>query len=214
MKYVGGWWVQDKQTSAGNFLRRSKVIDIALGYVPEDRRKAVIQAGGHIGIWPVKLARHFEHVVTFEPDGDNWECMIANIDCNPRIETHPAVLGMAEGSRVAIQQSPKNTGKTCINERAPICTRTIPMMTIDSLKLPDVGAIFLDVEGYEFFALQGAIRTIRRCRPPVIVLEENITMRRYKVEPRDIAVLMGRFGYLATETYDEDVIYTLEGGNA
>jgi hypothetical protein len=32
------------------------------------RKQVCFQAGGHVGVWPMKLAKFFNHVFTFEPD--------------------------------------------------------------------------------------------------------------------------------------------------
>ncbi len=45
----------------------------------------------------------------------------------------------------------------------------IPSVTIDSLKLPYCGLIKLDIEGAEMDALLGALDTIRRCKPVIVI---------------------------------------------
>ena len=44
----------------------------------------------------------------------------------------------------------------------------IPMLTIDSLKLNACDMIQLDVEGFEQFAISGAIETIKKFKPVII----------------------------------------------
>jgi hypothetical protein len=45
----------------------------------------------------------------------------------------------------------------------------IPMITLDSLALDEVDFIKADCEGFELFALRGAVDTILRCKPVIIV---------------------------------------------
>lgn len=45
----------------------------------------------------------------------------------------------------------------------------VPVRTIDSLDVPDVTNIKIDAEGYEIEVLQGALHTLKRCRPVLSV---------------------------------------------
>jgi hypothetical protein len=48
----------------------------------------------------------------------------------------------------------------------------IPILRVDDLALPHCDLMMLDLEGYELFALKGALNTITRCKP-VIVMEDK-----------------------------------------
>ena len=48
----------------------------------------------------------------------------------------------------------------------------IPTLRVDDLGLKVCDLLYLDIEGYELFALRGSAETIRRCRP-VIACEVN-----------------------------------------
>ena len=45
----------------------------------------------------------------------------------------------------------------------------VPMATLDSSYEGEVGFIKIDVEGHEQAVLDGAVQTIRRCRPRLLV---------------------------------------------
>jgi len=45
----------------------------------------------------------------------------------------------------------------------------IPTLRIDDLALPVCDLIYLDVEGWELYAIRGAVETLARCRPVVVV---------------------------------------------
>lgn len=47
------------------------------------------------------------------------------------------------------------------------------LMTIDTLNLQDLSVLQLDVEGYELHVLNGASETLDRCRPLVLVEDNN-----------------------------------------
>lgn len=141
--------------------------EVALPFVHKKRR-TVIQAGGYIGLWPIALARHFQHVITFEPHPLNFECLKLNIEGKPnykRITAYPYALGERDGS-CAIDEDIKNSSRTQVS---PVAGGDFYMRTIDSLGLDDVDFICLDVESHEFPVLKGAWHTLQRCKPVVLV---------------------------------------------
>jgi hypothetical protein len=82
----------------------------------------------------------------------------------------------------------------------------IPMVTIDAFRLPVCDLIYLDVEGYEYFALLGAGETLRRCRP-VVVTEINQHLGEYGRAESDIAGLMADAGYQAGDRFGADRVW-------
>jgi hypothetical protein len=71
----------------------------------------------------------------------------------------------------------------------------VPVLPIDVFEFPLCGLLMLDIEGYELFALRGAVETIKRCKP-VIVLEDKhgcCTDFGYKVG--DCEKFLAQFGY-------------------
>lgn len=51
-------------------------------------------------------------------------------------------------------------------------TVTVPVATLDSFAIENVGLIKIDVEGFEEEVLKGGIETINRCRP-VLYIEDD-----------------------------------------
>lgn len=137
------------------------------------QKRIAIQAGGNVGVFPVRLASYFDEVYTFEPDPVNYDCLVRNIKERkfPNIEIKFAGL------------SDENTTGRIYNAYLSNCgtSQLIPGYGIDVLKLDDqfkidaeIDLIYLDIEGHEYKALVGAKAIIDRCKPVVVVENKGL----------------------------------------
>jgi FkbM family methyltransferase len=134
-------------------------------------RDVIVQAGANVGLYPLALADRFRQVWTFEPDPTNWACLVENLrarDSLKRVVAQHCALGDAEGVCSPIEVAKHNCGA----HRVAYGRGTVPVRTLDSLKLDRCDAIWLDVEGAEFAALRGAADTIER-HSPVVAIEDK-----------------------------------------
>lgn len=140
-----------------------------LAHVPG--RRAVVQAGGNLGLYAKALAMEFETVYTFEPAPKTFAKLMHNAP-EPNIVKLQAALG--DGARLIGLSHHRRDGKPNDHEGIVHVSGegTIPMLRLDDLRLPVVDLLYLDLEGYELFALWGAIETVARCRP-VLAVEIN-----------------------------------------
>jgi FkbM family methyltransferase len=150
-----------------------ELVDAVLPHAHE--RRTVVQAGGNVGVMPAMLAEHFDHVVTFEPDPDNYACLLQNVP-----ETNVSIYQYALGAASATNMNMVHVSDNCGQSYIAAVPGNIGMLRLDEMDLKDVDLIILDVEGYELEALKGATDTIARCKP-VIVVEENGLCERYGV---------------------------------
>jgi FkbM family methyltransferase len=205
MKHIDGWWCPEVLSGPGKFLRRSAVIPYALGFWQGPRRR-VIQAGAHIGVWPRQLAQYFEAVVCVEPEPENWACLEHNTKDTPRITCLHGALG-AQAGTVDLSVQPHSSAGHHVSTRLDRPYATVPQYAIDDWGYEDVSAVFLDVEGYESHVLAGAMLTLDRCHP-LLVVEENSCGRKYGIEDGAVGTWLGRFwGYKRVGTFGEDSIY-------
>ena len=144
--------------------------------IPENRRRVAVQAGGSYGIWPRELAKHFDHVYTFEPDTVSFHCLVANVP--PNAVCINAGLSAKGGGRTFERKS--FTGHRVVEQGM------VPTFSIDHLQLPYCDAIILDVEGYELAALRGAINTISDYKPIILYEEREETLEFYGVTTASI----------------------------
>lgn len=178
-------------------------LDVVLKYVPG--RTAVVQAGGHLGLWPKKLAESFATVYTFEPAADLFAAMQKNAP-EPNIVKFQAALG-DQRELVGLSRV-RRDGKTNIHEGITHVSGSgvIPTLRVDDLGLEVCDLLMLDVEGWELFALRGAVETIRRCRP-VLVVEVNKNLGYVGLTPADVAQFLGDLRYGVVQRHQSDEVY-------
>jgi FkbM family methyltransferase len=165
IKIDGLWWPDTDKRGQPAIVRECKeAVPVVMSLVPH--KGVCVQAGGNVGAYPLALAGHFERVVTFEPDRDNLACLRKNVTAS-NVSVFHAALGKAEGRCSVAMVEPDNCGAHKV-----IRGDDTDMMTIDGLGLDACDLIWLDIEGHEAQAIEGAKVTIERFKP-IIVLEEK-----------------------------------------
>ena len=205
MRYdeASGWYTPDCFASGPKaYCGRSAVIEHALQF--SIRRQTVVQAGGHIGVWPLKLAEHFAQVVCFEPVPSNWECLVKNVVL-PNVELHQEALGPKNGT-TKINHRVTSSGGHHIATRLDRPHIEVPLRALDSLNLTDVDAMFLDIEGYEIPALTGANRILKD-RKPLLVIENNGCSKKFGYKPDALKKFLAPYGYKFVDRFGEDEIF-------
>jgi len=166
VKQIDGlWWPDfDVRCRAAVVSECAAAMPVVLPLVAEKR--VCVQAGGNVGVYPLALSKVFDRVITFEPDRDNLDCLIENVR-DEAIEVRWGALGAEPGMCGILRIDTDNCGshKTLPGD-------AIPVRTIDSLGLDQCDLIWLDIEGAEADAIKGALATIEKFSP-IIVLEEK-----------------------------------------
>lgn len=174
-------------------IRDLESVQAVLKHVPV--REACVQAGANIGIFPKFLAKHFTACYVFEPSAELFPMMTANAP-EPNIIRFQAALGEAPAlvgtacTRRKAGPGPIHAGLTHIDGPG-----IIPTVRLDDFALPIVNLLYLDLEGFELFALRGAVKTIARCRP-VIAVEINQNSGYYGVSKEDVSGFIEAQGYV------------------
>lgn len=164
-------------------------------------RNIAIQAGGNCGIFPSYLAKKFKFVYTFEPENENFFCLVNNA-IEPNIIKMQAALGDKHSKPVGLMYDPKNAGGHHVTGAG-----VIPVIPVDSLNLPACDLLQLDVEGYELFSLRGAEETIKRFNP-VIMIEHKKHAERFGASPDDVLNYLKSLGYEEKRRVRKDIIFT------
>lgn len=169
-------------------------------------RKAVVQAGGNLGLFPKRLAEEFAAVYTFEPDKQ----LFAHLEHNapePNIVSVCAALGCSR-EPVSVDCRRRDQSGRPVHEGLTFIAGAgdIPQVMIDDLALEHCNLIYLDVEGYELNALKGAVQTLQRCRP-TLALESNTNIKHYASSRTELHEWVVAHGYKKITRINGDDIY-------
>lgn len=183
--------------------RDVSALDAVLRLVPG--RTACVQAGGHLGVYPKRLAQEFATVYTFEPAPALFPLLLANAP-EPNIVRFQAALG-AKAELVRLSQT-RRDGKPNAHEGVTHVSGpgVIPTMRLDDLALATLDLVCLDIEGWELYALQGAAQTIARCKP-VLMVEINKNLGFVGIEPDAVRGYIEGFGYRFVERHQSDEVF-------
>lgn len=157
------------------------------------QKRVAVQAGGNLGLYPKFLARTFEVVYTFEPAPALFPMLVHNAP-EPNIVRIQAALGCRhEGVRMdQVRRDEKRDAHEGITHVAG--PGHIPTLRLDDFDLAVCDLLALDLEGWELYALQGAVETIRRTRP-VISCEVNKNLGFVGVTPDQVHDLLRSLDY-------------------
>ena len=147
------------------------------------REGDVVHAGTYFGDFLPALARACapgQVIWAFEPNLENWLCALITAHINHLQNVRLTQAGLSDragtGRLLTTDEGGQSLGGSsrlldyCDH---PSISRAaeVPLVTIDETVPEDrhVAAIHLDVEGSEGEALAGALRTIQRCRPALVL---------------------------------------------
>lgn len=157
-----------------------------------------------MGVWPWLLAKKFERVFTCEPDPICWPHLVENLKGVPNVvKLQYALLDKVTTCKIQTEK-PDNLGAQYVVPDAG----EIPATTID-LRFGQehaVDLIYLDIEGAELHALYGAVETIAKHKPTIVV-EDNGLATRFGSTKGDIEKWLHRdFGYVVAARPHRDVV--------
>ncbi len=141
----------------------------------------VLDLGANIGNHTLFFANevHAGKIISFEPVPATFDILKKNIEINGlqnKVELHKEGLADKPGRAVIAAFNEGNVGGTALKKG----DGELILTTIDSLNLPKVTLMKIDVENMEHLLLAGALETIKRTRP--IIMTESFPERYPLVE--------------------------------
>jgi FkbM family methyltransferase len=194
----GIWWPEDALDAREHALRHWQSIEWALARCQHHQRtRTAVQAGGNIGLWPRRMADVFDRVITFEPEPQSRACLERNVPAH--VEVRVEALGETPGMC--------GIGRRGLGSHRVMEGASVPVTTIDALRLDDVDLVQLDIEGYEWHALVGARATLERDHPLVQVELRGFTPR-YGATDEAVREILSDLGYAeVSQQQGADVVF-------
>ena len=175
-------------------------IDLCKGF------DVAVQAGGAVGVWPLRLSRTFDIVHTFEAHPENYQCLIQNCVKDNVCAYHAALSDRKR--KVKIYNLPHQTNNFGAGYIVD-ADDGVDTVLIDELGLETCDLICLDIEGAELEALKGAEQTIAEFRPLVVLEDKQMPqLSHFKREVGAPGEWLKQFGYKLAKTVHWDSVYS------
>lgn len=203
-----GWWWPKSDTACRPVTMESvdgavrAVLDLTTG------REVIVQAGGNVGVYPLALADHFRRVLTFEPEHENFNCLVRNLEARDslkRITAMFSALGETPGQCSPVYVEPGNAGA----HRVRFDSGIVPVWRVDDIPLKACDCIWLDIEGAELLALKGARQTIELFKP-VVVAEDKGLGQAFGHSQAELHTFMSGLGYRPERRIGRDTVFLPE----
>lgn len=161
------------------------------------RERDAVDVGAHEGSYVHFMKRYARRVYAFEPVPSLAEALAWKFA--PRVVVRNIALSRESGMailRIPLIDGAALNGLASLNNgagaTAPVTEIAVQTRPLDEVFAGDAGFIKVDVEGHEEAVLDGAARTIARCRPRLLIeIEEG----RMPGAPARIHAFLRRFNY-------------------
>ena len=152
--------------SVGSLIDSEKEIRRLLTFV----RGNVVDIGANVGSHTLAFARYAEHVFAFEPQPATYFSLCANLLIN--IVNNVTPVNIALGNRIGtatMHHIDPRFPHASAGEGVGFGELAVSIRTLDSLNLPNISFIKIDVEHSELEVLLGAVETLEKYHPTVYV---------------------------------------------
>lgn len=169
---------------------------VAIYYLPHIKPgDVVIDAGAAIGDHTIAYANatgNPANVHAFECNPKMLECLRHNC---PGVHVYPFALANDVKWMCFLENDQGNAGASYVDRNDISSDDIVPAITLDCLHLPRVDFIKWDIEGSEVTAIRGAVSTIKRFRPKMIVEIYDAHLKRAGSSSREIEGILEGLGY-------------------
>lgn len=135
-------------------------------FLPQ-RNETIVDVGAETGDYTILCSKFYNasRVLSLEPNRSSYEILIQNIDLNKCHNVSAFMVGLSSNES---QQKVFYNGDSII-WRTSGGNQMLAVKSLDSFNLSSLGLLKIDVEGNEIQVIKGAIETIKRFRPRIII---------------------------------------------
>jgi len=162
--------------------------------------KTVLDIGANIGFYSLILSRLVGpsgKVLAFEPEEKNFARLKQVTKKKKNIFIHQTACGAATGSLDLFLSGEMNIDHQTYDSGESRNVQTVPCIALDDLLAEEknIGFIKIDIQGYDYFAMLGLEKTIRRS-PEITVIGEfwPWALKKAGVEPIEYIRLLEKWG--------------------
>ena len=181
-------YIKDKIISNANFYEEDLLSEISRLPIAEG---AFCDVGANIGNHSVFFSRILSRdVYSFEPVLESFGFLSENLKLNgvaSNVQAFNVALGANEGCGV-MHVHASNLGASRLTEKDG---GDVKISQLDAMLPTDsrIALIKIDVEGFECAVLQGAVNTIKRCKPVLVIESQSI------VSFIELSAILRGYGY-------------------
>lgn len=194
----GDRWISAWAEAAGRLDHDQNALPIILKHIQDGM--TVVDGGAHIGSHTCAYLRAVGHggrVYAIEPNQEAFTALSAN--CPDAVCIKAALSAdCCLGAGRLVKSDDGNSGASHIRILGSV--GDVDFITLDSLNICP-GFIKLDLEGFELRALRGAVETINRCRPTMVVEVNQSALDRQGVGPGQLLGFISTLGYSYQNIY-------------
>ncbi len=167
----------------------------------------VVDMGANLGYHTLTLAQQVGNqgrVYAFEPQRITFQQLNCNVFLNKldNVYTYNAALGETDGFAYIEQvdyykEVPGSFGTNIGNTSLSLAATgdKIPRIALDSLNLPKLNFVKIDIQGCELLALTGAKNTLLKHKPVLFVEIEEHHLVKFKTTPKMLIKFIKQLGY-------------------
>ncbi|ATL25029.1 FkbM family methyltransferase [Streptomyces formicae] len=172
----------------------------------------VLDIGAHIGYFSLlmsQLVQPHGRVIAIEADAWNHQMLVQNVLRNGASNVTPVFAAAGERPGVAFLRRDKdgNTGDHRVLEESSDLGHPVPVIALDDIldDVHEIDFVKVDTQGGDHLAILGMQRTLRRCRPRMLVEFWPPGIRERGGDPVEVLRIYASLGFTRDIVDDLDI---------